>query len=171
VALRAAQQAVKADARLDLAALLSWHQAALDGGAFRDTELPEPSPESGRPAPAPAVFVKSRLELMEEWLEGASGRELPPTEAGALALARLVEIRPFADGNGRVARLAASHLMVRGGLRPPILVGGDRPRLEACLSAAFRLDTEPLTTLLREAADRGVEVMIQSLKDTPSAGR
>jgi hypothetical protein len=169
VALRAAQRALRVDARLDLPALLAWHGAALQGGALRDTELPDPGPGSDRPAPAPAIFVKSRLALMEEWLEGASGRELPPAEAGALVLARLVEIRPFTDGNGRVARLAASHLMVRGGLRPPILVGGDRARLEACLRAAFRLDTEPLTTLLREAADRGLEVMIQSLKSAESA--
>lgn len=169
-ALRAAQRAVKADARLEVPALLAWHGAALQGGALRETELPESGPESGRPAPAPAMFVESRLALLEEWLEGASGQELPPAEASALVLARLVEIRPFADGNGRVARLAASHLMVRGGLRPPILVGGDRARLEACLRAAFRLDTEPLTTLLREAADRGLEVMIQSLKNLESAG-
>jgi hypothetical protein len=170
VAMRAAQRAVQTGARLDLGALLAWHTAALHGGALRHTDLATPDPEGGRPAPAPAVFVKSRLDLMEEWLEGESGRELPPAEAGAIALARVAEIRPFADGNGRVARLAASHLLVRGGLRPPILVGGDRARLEACLRAAFRLDTEPLTTLLREAADRGLEVMIQSLKNAPSAG-
>ena len=48
------------------------------------------TPAPALPAPAPAMFVKSRLALMEEWLEGASGRELPPAEAGALVLALTV---------------------------------------------------------------------------------
>ena len=97
-------------------------------------------------------------------MAGESACELQPAQAAALVLARVVEIRPFADGNGRVSRLAASHVMVGGGLRPPILVGGDRPRLEACLRAAFRLDTEPLAALLQEASERCLDVMIQSLE-------
>jgi hypothetical protein len=38
--------------------------------------------------------------------------------------------------------------MVRGGMRPPILVAGDAPRLRAALESAFRLETEPLVALL-----------------------
>jgi hypothetical protein len=160
-ALRTAQQAVPADAAFAVAALEAWHHALFGAGAavFRDVDLAV----TDRPAAAPGAFVTSRLALLEHWLAGGSGQELPPTETAALVLARLVEILPFTRGNGRIARLAASHLMVRGGLRPPILVGGDRPRLEACLRAAMALDTEPLTTLLREASERPLDVMIQSL--------
>jgi hypothetical protein len=53
--------------------------------------------------------------------------------------------------------------MVRAGARPPILVKGDRKRLEAALQAAFRLDTEPLARLLAEASARSVDVLIQAL--------
>lgn len=161
-ALRAAQHAVPADAAFGLAALESWYRA-LFGAAppvFRDAEL---APVEGRPPAAPGPFVRSRLALLEEWLQGESGRELPPLETAALVLARLVEILPFSRGNGRISRLAASHAMVGRGLRPPILVGGDRPRLEACLRAAMALDTEPLTRLLGEASERPLDVMIQSL--------
>ena len=77
---------------------------------------------------------------------GAGSRDLKPEQAAAVALARIVEIAPFDDGNGRVSRLAASHLMVRGGLRPPILVAGDAARLRAALEPAFRLETEPLVS-------------------------
>ena len=79
-------------------------------------------------------------------------------------MARIVEVLPFDDGNGRVARLAASHLMTAGGRRPPILVAGDGPRLVAALDAAFRLDTEPLATLLEEASGRALDVMTQALE-------
>src|SRR6266511_989243 len=115
-------------------------------------------------APAPPELIPGRLSIFEEWINSESGRGLKPAQQGALALARLVEILPFEDGNGRVSRLAASHLMVRGGLRPPILAAGDGPRLAACLQAAFRFDTEPLCALLVEASERCLDVMIQTLE-------
>ncbi len=162
MALRAARHAVDREAPVSVVALREWHRVALGGGEFRDVEAL--SPGEGVPAPAPAPFIEGRLGNLEHWMTGESAGELLPAQAGALVLARVVEIRPFALGNGRVSRLAASHIMVRGGLRPPILVGGDRPRLEACLRAAFRLDTEPLAALLQEASERCLDVMIQSLE-------
>ncbi len=159
--LQEARPAVDPRAPFSMAGLLAWHRAALGGGGgFRTGER---SREDG-PPPAPPDFVPGRLAILEQWLESDSGRQLAPAAQGALVLARLVEILPFDDANGRVSRLAASHLMVRAGLRPPILVGGDRSRLEACLKAAFRLETEPLTALLQEASDRALDVMIQTLE-------
>ncbi|HSB60554.1 MAG TPA: Fic family protein, partial [Vicinamibacteria bacterium] len=102
--------------------------------------------------------------ILEQWIDSESGRALKPAPLAALALARLIEILPFEDGNGRISRLAASHLMVRGGMRPPILARADGPRLVACLQAAFRLDTEPLCGLLVEASERSLDVMIQTLE-------
>jgi hypothetical protein len=46
-------------------------------------------------------------------------------------------------------------------------VQGDRARLEAALGAAFRLDTEPLLSLLEEASGRAVDVMVQFLQPSP----
>jgi Fic family protein len=112
-------------------------------------------------------FIASRLAILEQWLAVESSRELKPAQAGALAMARIVEILPFAAGNGRVARLAASHLMVRAGARPPVLVGTDAVRLEASLRAAFQLSTEPLTSLLEEASERALDVMIGLLAGAP----
>jgi hypothetical protein len=118
------------------------------------------------PPPAPPSLIAGRLVILEQWLSSSSGQELKPVQQGALALARVVEILPFEDGNGRVSRLAASHLMTRAGLRPPILVGGDAPRLRDCLRAAFRLQTEPLGALLAEASERCLDVMIRTLEST-----
>ena len=114
--------------------------------------------------PAPPALIESRLATLEEWLNAPGARSLKPEQAGALACARIVEVAPFDDGNGRVARLAASHLLVRGGLRPPVLVGADGPYLLACLRAAFRLETEPLVSLLADASSRALDVMIQALE-------
>lgn len=156
-----AQRALPREASLGIAELLLLHEAVVgDAAGFRTRELVR---EKG-PPPAPPAFVESRLQILAEWLEGQSGRELRPAQAGALALARIVEILPFLEGNGRTARLAASHLMVRAGARPPVLVGADAPRLEAVLQTAFRLETEPLAALLEEASERALDVMIQTLE-------
>jgi hypothetical protein len=144
---------------LTVEALLAWHRALGLGAGFRTRERPRaPGPPS-----APVDFIASRLAILQEWLSVESSRELKPAQAGALAMARILEILPFEAGNGRVARLAASHLMVRAGARPPVLVGADAPRIESAVGAAFQLATEPLTTLLEEASERALDVMIRVL--------
>jgi hypothetical protein len=158
--LLAALRAVEPDAPFSVRALGRWHAAALGGeGRFREGERARP----GGPPAAPAAFVASRLEILEQWLQVESSRELGAAQAGALAFARIVEILPFEDGNGRVARLAASHLMVRAGGRAPILEAVDEPRLRQALQAAFQLQTEPLAALLEEASERSLDVMIRAL--------
>ena len=159
-ALRRARSAVDRAAPLSRATLLAWHAAlGLAPAGFRRGSRPE----GRQPAGAPAEFIGQRLDLLEGWLSEGAGRELKAAQAGALALARLCEIAPFEDGNGRVARLAASHLMERAGARPPVLVGRDRARLEESLRRAFALDTAPLVELLDEASQRALDVMLQAL--------
>jgi hypothetical protein len=158
LAIRRARAAVAADAPFSLEAIRAWHEAlAGKAGLRRGAREREGVP------PAPADLVEGRLATLAEWLSVAGPRDLTPDQAGAVALARLVEILPFDDANGRVSRLAASHLMVRGGMRPPILVAGDAPRLRAALESAFRVETEPLVALLAEASGRALDVMIQTL--------
>jgi hypothetical protein len=158
-ALRRAISAVEPGAPLTVEATLKWQEALTGDRSLRRTDRDR----AGGPPPAPARFVASRLAIMEEWLGGDSARELTAAQQGALAYARIMEILPFDRGNGIVARLAASHLMVRAGARPPILVGADREALEAALHAAFQLETEPLARLLESAAERALDVLIGAL--------
>jgi hypothetical protein len=158
--LRHAQAAVDPAANLGLKALAHWHAAVTEfPSLFRTTERTR---DDG-PPPAPPAFVESRLRTLEHWLSVESARELKPAQAGALALARIVEVLPWDDGNGRVARLAASHVMVGAGARPPILIGVDAERLGNALRAAFALQTEPLVRLLDEASERALDVMLAAL--------
>lgn len=155
---RRARTVVPADAPFTVSAIRGWHEALAGPVGFRRGERPR----EGAPA-APPDLIESRLHSLADWVEVAGTRDLKPEQAAAVALARIVEILPFDDANGRVSRLGASHVMVRGGMRPPILVAGDAPRLRAALEAAFRLETEPLVALLGEASGRALDVMIQSL--------
>jgi hypothetical protein len=159
--LLAALDAVAPDEPFTVGALARWQAAATGGGGrLRRAERMR----DGGPPPAPAAFVESRLQILQQWLQVESSRELSGAQAAALALARIVEILPFDDGNGRVSRLAASHLMVRAGGRPPILLGEDGERLRAALQAAFQLHTEPLAALLDEASERSLDVAIAALE-------
>jgi hypothetical protein len=153
--LAAAARAVPPGARLDAGALLAWHRAAVGAQGFR---------VGARGGGAPADRIEGRLAVLEEWLEEASARELRPAQQGALALARVAEIAPFEDGNGRVARLAAAHVMARAGARPPLLAAGDAERLRTAVAAAFALDTAPLVALLEEAAERALDVALRALE-------
>ena len=163
--LRRALAAVAPQEPLSVRAISAWHAAIEGPVGLRRRDLAEaPASLTVAPRPsAPAEFIESRLEDLASWLATAGTRDLKPEQAAAVALARLVEIRPFDDANGRVSRLAASHLMRRGGMRPPILVKGDAPRLRAALEAAFQLETEPLVALLVEASGRTLDVMLQTL--------
>jgi hypothetical protein len=158
-ALGRALGAVDPRAPFTVDAMLAW-QAALSGErVFR--RQPRDRPDG--PPPAPPEFIASRLAITQEWLASDSARELKPSQQGALVLARIVEILPFDRANGIVARLAASHLMVRAGARRPILVGADSPRLGEALTAAFQLQTEPLARLLDDGAERALDVLIREL--------
>jgi Fic family protein len=156
-----ALDAVEPSEPVTVAALQAWHAAALSGGgALRVVERQRPD----GPPPAPAPFVEGRLRILEQWLGTDGGTELKAPQQGALVMARVVEILPFEDGNGRVARLAASHVMVRAGAQPPVLTGSDAERLREALAAAFALHTEPLCALLDEASGRALDVMIRTLE-------
>jgi hypothetical protein len=155
VALRRARAAVPRDAPVTLAAIRAWHEALVGPvGLRRSPVSPGAHPE----------LIEGRLESLVEWLDAPGASELGPQQKAALTLARIAEIRPFGDANGRVARLAASHLMTKAGQPPPILVGADAARLRASLQAAFGLETGSLVDLMREASGRALEVMIQSLE-------
>ncbi|HEX6737929.1 MAG TPA: Fic family protein [Vicinamibacteria bacterium] len=160
-ALRAARRAVPPAAPLTADTLLAW-SGALSGRAAAWRRV-ERAREDG-PPPAPAAFVESRVRVLEHWLAEPSGRELAAAPQAALVMVRIHEILPFEEANGLVARLAASHLMVRAGARPPVLVAADRARLDAALTAAYQLDTEPLCRLLEDAATRALEVMVRAIE-------
>jgi hypothetical protein len=164
-ALERAIAAVDPRAPFTVSAVMDWHVALTGERALRRT--PRDRPEG--PPPAPPEFIASRLAITEEWLGADSARELSPAQQGAIALARVVEILPFDRANGIVARLAASHLMVRAGSRPPILAGEDAGRLREALTAAYQLQTEPLARLLEDGSERALDVLIAALSADSAA--
>ena len=89
------------------------------------------------------------------------GKKLTPDECDAVidlcawAHAKWIRIHPFANGNGRTARLWANFLLVRYGL-PPFIRLRPRPRdgYEQAGAQAMQGNWEPTATVFRRALKR-----------------
>jgi CRISPR-associated endonuclease/helicase Cas3 len=106
------------------------------------------------PPPPQLVPLQMReyaLDLNARLAAGTSPEQLPETLA--FAEARLLSIHPFADFNGRVARLWLWELMRRLRLPPVRLVSTHAALVTQyleCLRCADRHDYSPLTELWKE---------------------
>lgn len=89
-------------------------------------------------------------ELMREF--GRELEQMEPTPANAFhAHYRLTRIHPFADGNGRTARLLMNLVLVRGGYRPIAVRPEDRASYIAALeTASNQEDLEPFRALMHQ---------------------
>jgi len=65
--------------------------------------------------------------------------------------ARLEQIHPFRDGNGRAGRLATNLLLVRHGYPPAVIYKRDRTRYLNALRSADRGDPGPLAEIFARA--------------------
>ena len=113
------------------------------------------SPHPRRIAGSAAVFpnplkIPQLMQAFGAWLETA-----PQTPRAAFdAHFRLTAIHPFADGNGRTARLLMNLLLVRAGY-PPIAVRPEdrKPYLDALEQGSIDDDLEPFQALMHERLD------------------
>jgi hypothetical protein len=105
--------------------------ASLRGGAWRQANSP---PDASVVAPAAWLVARETAALADRFGRGPGG------EPTALWLARFIgrfaRLRPFADGNGRTARLAANLLLRRLDFPPLVLERRERSRYERAVAAA-----------------------------------
>lgn len=108
-----------------------------------------------RIAGSPVIFpnpvkVPQLMRDFGEWLVGIE----PVVEVFFEAHYRLVAIHPFADGNGRTARLLMNLLLLRAGYPPVAVRPEDRKAyLDALEHASMREDLEPFQRFLHERLD------------------
>lgn len=95
----------------------------------------------------------------------AEVQEIPPEKvltAAAYFHAKLENIHPFADGNGRTGRLAMNYLLVLHGHPPIIVHEEDRKSYYAALEAwDERQDLTPLCDFLRSQTEKTWEKQIE----------
>lgn len=126
-----------------------FSQVWKDAGAFRDAEM-----EHGAPPREIAARLEELCGNVSHW---AKARVYPPDEACARFHHRLLSIRPFARGNGRLARMMADLLSVQAYGRERFTWGAAsigagpeaRKRYQEALRAAGGRDYKPLMALSR----------------------
>ena len=96
---------------------------------------------AGSPVVFPnAVKIPELMQAYSEWMSQAASEPVTSFDAHY----RLVAIHPFADGNGRAARLVMNVLLLRGGYPPVAVRLEDRKAyLETLEHASMREDLTP----------------------------
>jgi Fic family protein len=102
---------------------------------------------------------------MEEFGAWLTAAPLDPTSAFA-AHFRLTAIHPFADGNGRAARLLMNLLLIRGGY-PPIAVRPEdrKTYLDALERGSLAEDLRPFQTFMHERLEATLAEYLSAVRE------
>lgn len=104
------------------------------------------------------------LESACQWFSADSFVELHPIEQAGIVLLRLIDLRPFDQGNEQTALLAASLFTLRSGL-PPIIIGVEtQPAYRAALNEGIRMNTKPMVEFIAESIEQSLGLMILETK-------
>jgi Fic family protein len=121
-----------------------------------------------RVAGSPAIFpnparIPDLMARFGAWLEQA-----PPAHGAAFeAHFRLTAIHPFADGNGRTARLLMNLLLLRGGYPPVAVRPLDRAAyLQALETGSVAGDLEPFRQLMSRRLAETLADYLEVLKES-----
>jgi len=103
--------------------------------------------------PPESVLVPALLREFTEWLEESAA---DPVAKAAAAQAKILNIAPFLDGNGRVGRLMSNLILDANGYPPAIVHVEDRERYYDGLREADGGDMSGLLALLIDCLERAL---------------
>lgn len=108
---------------------------------------------------APEDVAEEMAELLAELADIPAGKTLT---AAAYFHAKFENIHPFADGNGRVGRLAMNYFLVTNG-HPPIIIHEENRKVyyDALEAWDTRQELEPLCAFLHEQTVKTWEKQLQ----------
>lgn len=93
--------------------------------------------------PPPAIAVEEELESLISWYD-KNKNVLHPVELAGIFHHRFLQIHPFKDGNGRVARELLNFILERNDYPPLIVPVGKNLDYFECLASADNGDETPL---------------------------
>lgn len=107
--------------------------------------------------PPSAQAVPGRMTEFADWLQRTA---LHPVERAAHAHFWLVDIHPFADGNGRVARLLMNLLLLQAGYPIAIIRAEDRVEYYAALEKGHEGRLDDFLHFVAEAVSRTADIYL-----------
>lgn len=100
------------------------------------------------------------VNLMDEFIENIEKSEKNPIETSAFLHHRFVEIHPFIDGNGRVARLLTNMYLIGLGYSPIVIKAEDRKKYYKHLKAADAGNPGPFANFIAKAIDESFTMLL-----------
>lgn len=100
------------------------------------------------------------VKLMDEMIEKIAKNKKHPVETSAFLHHRFVEIHPFIDGNGRVARLLTNLYLISQGYPSAVLKKEDRGKYYRFLRAADAGNLAPFANFIGKAVDESLTLYL-----------
>ncbi|MBW6517466.1 MAG: Fic family protein [ANME-2 cluster archaeon] len=100
------------------------------------------------------------VQLMDVLIENIEKSEKNPIETSAFLHHRFVEIHPFIDGNGRVARLLTNLYLIGLGYSPIVIKTEDRTKYYRYLKAADAGNPGPFANFIAKAIDESFTLLL-----------
>lgn len=109
-------------------------------------------------------------ELMDTWLawQERDGRDYSPIVRAALAHEAFLNIHPFYDANGRVARLLLNLQLMRDGYPTVLVQRSARATYIRALEAAHFGDYQALIAVVGQAVDAGLSLWLDACERAPA---
>lgn len=115
--------------------------------------------------PPPSGEVRGLVQELLIWLS-ENPDEHTPIELAAIFHHRFVAIHPFAEGNGRTARLLMNAILMRHGY--PFIINisyRDRARYLRALSEADMGNPSPFVNFIAVSVERSIDIYIHALEE------
>lgn len=115
--------------------------------------------------PPPSKEVRPRVLDLLQWLK-ANPDELTPIELAAVFHHRFVQIHPFTDGNGRVARLLMNVILMKHGY--PFIANityRDRAKYLKTLYDADSGNVSAFVNFIARSVERSIDVYLHALEE------
>lgn len=109
--------------------------------------------------------MQEQINQLFKWYE-RNKDSLHPIALASHFHFRLVYIHPFADGNGRTARLVMNLILMQHGYPPAIIKAAPEHRLryyETLEKASIEGDIEPFVTLVADCVEESLQQYLQGL--------
>lgn len=99
-------------------------------------------------------------------------KKMSVIELAALTHHKLVNIHPFADGNGRTARLLMNIVLLQAGYPLVIILKSDRQRYYQTLAQADGGNVAPFVNFIARAVERSLDIYLETIvTDQPDSSK
>jgi Fic family protein len=159
--------------------LITQHQESAEGrdqfgnrlqipllkGAFKVRENNPTRADGTRFEYCPPIHVESEMDRLIEIYEQLTLNTVKPVVIAAWIHHALTQIHPFQDGNGRIARLLASLILIKNNLFPLTVQRNEKKKYIDALESADNGTSQPLIDFFAATQKRNIETALNLKKE------